>query len=80
MSECPTGQFYQVVNTLRICTDRCYPNYYADIEDICVIATSCPSSPVQFYGDDLTAMCVQECPYNSNTFAEETSRKCVHYC
>lgn len=56
---CPTASYYQISGSERICTERCYPNYYADLSDECVTATNCPSSPVLYYGDDSTNLCVE---------------------
>lgn len=47
-----------VYNAIRLCVDICYPNYYANESRVCVSATSCPSSPVAYYGDDSTGLCV----------------------
>jgi hypothetical protein len=66
VKKCPIGQFYQIWNQsgtiVRICTDKCYPNYYANISGICVVASECPSSPVKYYGDSLSGKCVTKCP------------------
>jgi hypothetical protein len=36
---------------------------------MCVTALNCPDTPVMYYGDDQTNLCVTECPYNAGTFA-----------
>ena len=30
---CPSASYYQISGSERICTERCYPNYYADLND-----------------------------------------------
>jgi hypothetical protein len=69
VASCPVEMFYQIVGSLRICTSKCYPNYYSNQSQICVTAANCPSSPAKYYGDDLSGLCVQNCPNNSNTYA-----------
>jgi hypothetical protein len=81
VNTCPTGKFYQINGTsLRICTSKCYPNFYANSSQVCVDASLCPSAPLKLYGDDLSGLCVISCPVNSGTYAEESSRKCVQHC
>lgn len=77
---CPVSTYYQVYGSARLCTSRCYPNYYADLSKVCVSALSCPSSPVMYYGDDLTNLCVRECPIDGYTFAEDSTQMCVFFC
>ena len=67
---CPTGTYYQVSGSHRVCTSRCYANYYANLQGVCVAAMSCPATPVPYYGDDTTNLCVTECPYDKGTYAE----------
>jgi hypothetical protein len=55
---CPIDTYYMVYSSIRLCVDICYPNYYADVSRTCVSATSCPSSPVAYFGDDSTGLCV----------------------
>lgn len=57
--DCPEGTFYMVYNLIRLCVDVCYPNYYANLSKVCVVAASCPSYPVTYFGDDSTGMCVK---------------------
>jgi hypothetical protein len=47
-----------VYNAIRLCVEKCYPNYYANLSRFCVDASSCPSSPVAYFGDDSTGKCV----------------------
>ncbi len=54
------GTYYQVYASTRLCVSRCYPNYYADLDKVCVNALGgCPTTPVMYYGDDLSNLCVQ---------------------
>lgn len=80
LTTCPVGTFYQAYGLTRLCVSRCYANYYADLDRICVTAQNCPQSPIMYYGDDLSNKCVQECPYNSSTFGENSTQKCVFFC
>ena len=65
--ECQYGTFYQVSASHRLCVDRCYPNTYADLDNVCVAATDCPDTPIMYYGDDSNNLCVEDCP--NDTFA-----------
>lgn len=47
-----------VYNLIRLCVDICYPNYYANVSGVCVVAASCPSAPVAYFGDGSTGKCV----------------------
>lgn len=81
VTTCPVGTYYQVYGSARLCVSRCYPNYYAGLDRVCVNALGgCPTTPVMYYGDDLSNLCVQECPYNSSTYAEDSTQKCVFFC
>ena len=31
VNTCPSGSFYQISGSERICTERCYPSFYADL-------------------------------------------------
>jgi hypothetical protein len=57
--DCPVGTYYMVFNLERLCVEDCYPNFYANPSGVCVAATSCPSTPVAYFGDDSTGICVQ---------------------
>jgi hypothetical protein len=59
VATCPYNTYYQIYGTARLCTSRCYPNYYANLQRVCVAAADCPETPVMYYGDDLSNMCVE---------------------
>lgn len=80
VSTCPVNTYYQIYGLARICVARCYPNYYADLNRTCVAAASCPTSPVFYYGDDSTNLCVKNCPAGLGYYAEPATHKCVYFC
>jgi hypothetical protein len=80
VTTCPVGTYYQVNGTLTICVNKCYPNFYANISKFCVAASACPVTPVKYFGDDSTGMCVVSCPQSAGTYAEVSSSKCVYLC
>lgn len=59
LNDCPLNTYYMVYNLIRLCVSICYPNFYANSSKYCVAATSCPSTPVAFFGDDSTGLCVK---------------------
>lgn len=60
VSNCSVDTYFMAYNTTdRRCVKVCYPNFYANLSRVCVAATSCPSSPVSYYGDDSTGLCVK---------------------
>lgn len=60
VTTCPVGTYYQIYGLARLCVSKCYPNYYANLEKVCVNALGgCPITPVMYYGDDLSNLCVQ---------------------
>lgn len=61
------------------CTDRCPSNYYGSpVDRMCEAGGSCPTSPVIYYADDTTNLCVEECP--DGYFADSHTGRCLVYC
>ena len=61
------------------CTSKCPQNYYADpIDRTCKVATDCPTTPVRYYADDTTNLCVTDCP--PNYYTDPASSRCVVFC
>lgn len=61
------------------CTARCPNNHYANPTNRkCVAGGTCPSTPIPYFSDDTTNLCVANCP--ANYFADSTTRRCLVYC
>lgn len=59
---CPSDT-YSMPGSRPNCTYQCPQNYYASpLDRICKVATSCPTTPVRYFADDTTNLCVINCP------------------
>mgnify|MGYP000412752396 CR=1 FL=1 len=75
---CPSSTYYANV-TVPLCVTKCPSNYYAyPIDRKCYQGGSCPTSPVAYYADDTTSLCVLDCPVGY--FSDSTTGRCLIYC
>lgn len=44
---------------------------------VCEVAMDCP---LGHYGDPFTKLCVTNCPYTQETYALDSTKKCVNNC
>jgi hypothetical protein len=78
VATCPSNTYYKN-DSSPYCVIRCPDNYYANpLDKNCKLGGTCPTSPIRYFADDTTNMCVQFCP--NNTFADITTGRCLVYC
>jgi len=78
VTTCPTGTYYVNIS-VPICVTACPANYYAyPINRLCYVGGSCPTSPVRYFSDDTTGLCVTTCP--NGYFADNSTGRCLIYC
>jgi hypothetical protein len=78
VSTCPNNTYY-VNASIPICVTICPANYYAyPINRRCYSGGSCPTTPVAYFADDTTNLCVLSCP--SGYFADTFTGRCLIYC
>ena len=83
VTTCPNNTYYDTTTInatlIRVCVDRCGANQYAyPIDRQCYTGGSCPTSPVRYYSDDTTNLCVISCP--NNYYADNSTGRCLIYC
>ena len=78
VTACPVGTFYKNDSTPK-CVSRCPDNYYGyPVDRNCKLGGSCPTSPVRYFADETTNLCVVYCPVN--TFADNSTGRCLVFC
>ena len=78
VTTCPADTYY-MEGSRPNCTERCPQNFYGSpIDKKCKEGNLCPTSPIRYYADDTSNLCVEKCP--TGYYSDTTTNRCLVFC